>query len=126
MLASISPEYYLRLEQGRDHRPSREVLIALATALRLDADGIAYLDALARPTMPTRRPARDERPSTHVQSLIDGWPLTAAYLQGSRFTVLAANRLAAAISPHFQVGACPIRAAFLAGDMRTLYRTGTR
>ena len=30
MLAGISTEYYTRLEQGRDRRPSRQVLDAIA------------------------------------------------------------------------------------------------
>jgi transcriptional regulator with XRE-family HTH domain len=36
MLAGISTEYYLRLEQGRDHQPSDQVLDGLARALQLD------------------------------------------------------------------------------------------
>jgi transcriptional regulator with XRE-family HTH domain len=35
MLAGISVDYYLRLEQGRDKHPSSQVLDALARALRL-------------------------------------------------------------------------------------------
>jgi transcriptional regulator with XRE-family HTH domain len=35
-LAGISPEYYLRLEQGRDHQPSDQVVQALARALQLE------------------------------------------------------------------------------------------
>ena len=35
MLAAISPTYYAFLEQGRDVRPSRQVLTAMADALRL-------------------------------------------------------------------------------------------
>jgi hypothetical protein len=60
--------------------------------------------------------------SPHVQALIDGWPRTAAYVQGQSFTVLAANPLASALSRHFAVGANPVRAVFLAPDMRLLYR----
>ncbi|MCZ9343758.1 helix-turn-helix domain-containing protein, partial [Streptomyces sp. TRM76130] len=37
MLAGISSDYYLRLEQGRDRNPSVQVLEALARVLRLDA-----------------------------------------------------------------------------------------
>jgi transcriptional regulator with XRE-family HTH domain len=37
MLAGISVDYYLRLEQGRDQHPSPQVLDALARALRLTA-----------------------------------------------------------------------------------------
>ena len=36
MLAGISSEYYLRLEQGRDKNPSAQILNALARALQLD------------------------------------------------------------------------------------------
>ena len=48
LLAAISPEYYLRLEQGRDHNPSASVLDALATVLQLDDEAAAYLHRLAR------------------------------------------------------------------------------
>lgn len=46
-LAGISPAWYTHLEQGRDVRPSREVLDALAAALRLDRGERAYLFELA-------------------------------------------------------------------------------
>src|SRR4051794_6133591 len=49
ILAGISTDYYLRLEQGRDTRPSDQVLDALARALRLDAVATDYLRGLARP-----------------------------------------------------------------------------
>jgi transcriptional regulator with XRE-family HTH domain len=42
MLAGISAGYYMRLEQGRDHRPSEHVLKALARALKLDDDATAH------------------------------------------------------------------------------------
>lgn len=122
MLAGISPEYYLRLEQGRDQHPSDQVLAALAAALRLDVDGTAYLETIARPARPLTKRARGEKVGPHVQTLIDGWPTTAAYVQGRSFTVLAANPIAVALTPHFAVGANPLRAAFLEADMRTLYR----
>jgi transcriptional regulator with XRE-family HTH domain len=35
-LAGISSAYYLRIEQGRDTRPSAQIVDALARALRLD------------------------------------------------------------------------------------------
>ena len=63
MLAGISAGYYMRLEQGRDHRPSEQVLKALARALRLDDDATAHLFALGRPAPPSAQPrlAGDER-----------------------------------------------------------------
>src|SRR6478752_4874346 len=49
MLAGVSVDYYVRLEQGRDLTPSESVLDALARALRLDDTERAHLFALARP-----------------------------------------------------------------------------
>jgi transcriptional regulator with XRE-family HTH domain len=46
MLAGVSPDYYLRLEQGRNIRPSAPVVAALARALQLDENATAHLHAL--------------------------------------------------------------------------------
>ncbi|MFI8436163.1 helix-turn-helix domain-containing protein [Streptomyces sp. NPDC079020] len=66
VLAGISPEYYTRLEQGRQRHPSAEVLDALASALRLDADARRHLHRLtvraARRTGPGDGPAGDCSP----------------------------------------------------------------
>src|ERR1700759_2249864 len=50
LLAGISSDYYLRLEQGRDKNPSAQVLDALARALQLDVKATEYLHQLAGPT----------------------------------------------------------------------------
>ena len=47
MLAGVSADYYVRLEQGRDQHPSAQVLDALARALQLDEDATAHLHRLA-------------------------------------------------------------------------------
>ena len=52
MLAGISVEYYLRLERGRAHNPSPQILEALARALRLDGNATQHLRDLAGPTGP--------------------------------------------------------------------------
>jgi transcriptional regulator with XRE-family HTH domain len=54
MLAGISNEYYLRLEQGRERQPSDQVLEALAQALQLDDDATQYMRNLT-PLPPTCR-----------------------------------------------------------------------
>ncbi|MFJ2270645.1 hypothetical protein ACIOHO_30595 [Streptomyces sp. NPDC087849] len=46
MLADISADYYLRLEQGRDRNPSIQVLESLARVLQLGDTGTAYLLSL--------------------------------------------------------------------------------
>jgi transcriptional regulator with XRE-family HTH domain len=60
MLAGISSDYYLRLEQGRDHNPSVQVLEALADVLRLDTDATNYLLGLAQERSVARPRARLE------------------------------------------------------------------
>lgn len=46
MLAGISVDYYLRLEQGHDEHVSLQVLDALARALRLDVKATEHLHQL--------------------------------------------------------------------------------
>lgn len=76
-LAGISPEYYLRLEQGRNLNPSDQILTALAGALQLDEDALAYLHRLAHPAPPGRRPRRRARTNQgDLQPLLDSWPDT--------------------------------------------------
>jgi transcriptional regulator with XRE-family HTH domain len=121
MLAGVSVEYYLRLEQGRDLHPSDPILDGIAAALQLDDDAQAYLHRLAHPAPSARR--RRRRPATErgLQPLLDCWPLTPAYAQASHGRIVAANRLAVALSPFFAAGRNPLRAAFLEPAMRQLY-----
>ncbi|QHC32457.1 helix-turn-helix domain-containing protein [Streptomyces sp. HF10] len=123
-LAGISPEYYLRLEQGRNLNPSDQILAALAGALQLDEDALAYLHRLAHPALPARRPRTRARARTDqgdLQPLLDSWPHTPAYVQGPGGRVVAANRQAVLLCPFFAVGHNPLRAAFLEPEMRGLY-----
>lgn len=123
LLAGISVEYYLRLEQGRDRHPSDQVVASIARALQLDPDAAAYLHSLARPQPPKRRRApRPERVSENIRNLIDNWTTTPAYVHGRDLTVLAANPLAVALSPSYAPGANSLRAAFLEPEMRIFYR----
>jgi transcriptional regulator with XRE-family HTH domain len=112
MLAGISTEYYTRLEQGRDRRPSPQVLDAIARALGLDEDATAHLHTLGAPETPRRRP-RPERVRPGMQPLLDAWHHTPAYVQGPFQDVLATNRLAIALSPIFTPGTNILRAVLL-------------
>ncbi|MGA7053710.1 MAG: helix-turn-helix transcriptional regulator [Mycobacterium sp.] len=122
MLAGISTEYYLRLEQGRDHQPSDQVLEGLARALQLDEDASGYLRELARPRPPRRRRTVPERFDPAVQTLIDGWPLTAAFVLNRNLTVLASNALARTLSRFFAPGENILRAVFLDPEIRIVWR----
>src|ERR1700732_5551434 len=70
MLAGISTEYYLKLEQGRDHQPSDQVLDGLARALQLDEDAATYLRELAPPAPRRRRRPVPPRFDPAVHTLI--------------------------------------------------------
>ena len=102
MLAGISSEYLQRLEQGRDRHPSAEVLDSIARALHMDAKATAHLHQLARSASRPRRAAH-EHVSAAVAELIDQFPMPAVVV--SRYQdVLAANPIARALSPGFEVG----------------------
>ena len=51
MLAGVSPDYYARLEQGRELQPSDQVLDAIARALRLTEVEQLHLHNLVRSTV---------------------------------------------------------------------------
>jgi transcriptional regulator with XRE-family HTH domain len=79
MLAGLSTDYYVRLEQGRERHPSPQVLDALADALRLDDEAGAHLHGLARPTAHRRREThRPERVSASLLGPMERWPLGSA------------------------------------------------
>ncbi len=121
MLAGISSDYYLRLEQGRDRHPSVQVLDALARVLGLDADATAYLISLSQPTSrTTARPEPTAIPEG-IRHLMDA-QTSPAFVQTRWLDVLAANRMALALSPNLAPGVNRLRAAFLDPAERTFHR----
>lgn len=96
-LAGISTTYYTFLEQGRDLRPSTQVLEALARALRLGTAERAHLHTLVRdsPAPTDRRTAETLAPA--VAALVDHLDPHPTYVTGRSWDVLAANRAARAL-----------------------------
>lgn len=121
MLAGISADYYLRLEQGRDRNPSAQVLESLARVLQLDDDATAYLLRLGvgKPRRRRRR-SRKETVPPGVAKLVVTLPLP-AYMEGRYFDVLAANALATALSPRLVAGGNRLRDVFLDPAEQALY-----
>ncbi|MFB7598841.1 helix-turn-helix domain-containing protein [Streptomyces sp. NPDC056160] len=121
MLAGISADYYLRLEQGRDRNPSVQVLESLARVLLLDDDATAYLLGLAadRPRRARRRPRKESVP-TGIAKLLATLALP-AFVEGRYFDVLAANPLASALSPRLAAGGNRLRDVFLDPAEQELY-----
>ena len=122
MLAGISTEYYLRLEQGREHQPSDQVLDALAGALQLGDDAADCMRNLARHAAPPRPRTSAEPVDRGVQTLLDNWHLIPAYVQDQRMTVLAANPLAQALLPYFAPQMNLLRAVFLDPEVQVQLR----
>ncbi|SMQ70696.1 Helix-turn-helix domain-containing protein [Agreia sp. VKM Ac-1783] len=102
--AGISLEYYVRLEQGQNHRVSEQVLEALARALDLDDSGRSYLYRLA---LPSPSDARPQTPHHEVgellRTLLDQWAGTAAVIFDRNQDIIFVNTLAAALSPGYAV-----------------------
>lgn len=124
-LASISTDYYTRLEQGR-MRASASVLAALGRTLRLDDDQLAYLRELARKHPSGPRPLTPQKVRPYMQRLLDHISDTPAMVANRALDVLAWNPLAAALIIDFsQIPENErnyVRLIFTHPAMRRLYR----
>ncbi|WP_306366663.1 helix-turn-helix domain-containing protein [Nocardiopsis sp. CC223A] len=100
LLASISPDYYTRIEQGR-RQASAPVLEILARVLRLDEEERAYLFELAgrEPGRPRRRAAQRVQPQ--LRRLLEELTTIPALVLGRCLDVLAWNRMADALFTDF-------------------------
>jgi transcriptional regulator with XRE-family HTH domain len=118
LLAGISSDYYLRLEQGRDTNPSAQVLDALARVLQLDVKATEYLHQLANP--PGRRDIAGDDAIDGVDELIEQFPMP-TIVANRCLDVLAANSVARALSPGFAPGQNFLRWRLFAPAARELY-----
>jgi transcriptional regulator with XRE-family HTH domain len=99
-LAGVSIAHYTRLEQGKGDSVSDEVLEAIGTALRLDADELVYLLRIARRPAPCERAASsDVRPS--LRYLLESFVMTPALLIGRHTQIVGWNQLAVAVFGDF-------------------------
>ncbi|WP_250007033.1 helix-turn-helix transcriptional regulator [Actinoplanes sp. M2I2] len=92
MLAGVSVEYLIRLEQGRDRHPSAQVLAALAGPLRLTATERAHLYRLTKASGAScaafaQDPVRTVRPG--LRAILDQLEPAAAVLVNQVGDVLA-------------------------------------
>ncbi|MEU3524249.1 helix-turn-helix domain-containing protein [Streptomyces sp. NPDC038707] len=100
LLASISTDYYTRLEQGR-RQASATVLDALARVLHLNDEERAYLLEVAGKTaaQPRRQAAQAVRPQ--LRRVLDELTTSPALVLGRRMDILAWNPMAAALLTDF-------------------------
>jgi transcriptional regulator with XRE-family HTH domain len=96
LLAGMSADYYMRLEQARSPQPSDQLLAALARALRLTDDERDHLYLLAghRPPAP-RRAGELVRPG--LLHLLDRLEDTPAHVLSDLGDLLAQNAMARAL-----------------------------
>ncbi|MGW6521045.1 helix-turn-helix transcriptional regulator [Streptomyces sp. NPDC054962] len=134
LLAGVSSDYYQRMEQGRDVRPSEQVLDALARALNFSAEESRHLHSLAAAARtPARVPRRYEpeqvpdttrrllgtmpSPALVVGRYLDvlAWSPPAGALLGdfTRLPVTERNLLSLLLHPEADQ-TCPERAATVA------------
>ncbi|MEU9469411.1 helix-turn-helix transcriptional regulator [Streptomyces avermitilis] len=103
MLAGVSSDYYMRLEQGRESSPSPQVVDAVADALHLDEEAVDHLRRLIRASHERRTPpAGQDQVNPQLLQLLDSWPDTPAFVVGPALDILAHNALAAALHSGFQ------------------------
>lgn len=121
MLATMSVDYYVRLEQGRERSPSAQVLDALGEALQLDEDARLHLFRIAGLVPSSYRPAAPERVDPELLRLLDLWPDQPAVVLGRAYDVLAGNQLAYALFDGFKQGPNLLLKVFLDHDARSFY-----
>jgi transcriptional regulator with XRE-family HTH domain len=119
-LAGISSAYYLRLEQGRDTRPSEQVVEALARALLLDLKATEYLHRLATGAGNRRPQPAGDTVAEGLRQLID--QVSVPVILGNRYMdVLIANPCARALAPGFSPGRNLLHWVFVAPAARDFY-----
>jgi len=126
MLAGVSADYYLRLEQGRDRHPSLQVLEALAQVLQLDDSATDYLVSLTQERARTaaKRRTREVVPAG-IRQLLEVLEQP-AFVEGRYLDVLASNALAVALSPNLAVGRNRLRDFFLDDREKQFYEDWDR
>ncbi|WP_399095721.1 helix-turn-helix domain-containing protein [Streptomyces sp. BBFR2] len=125
LLAGISPDYYLRLERGRDTNPSPQVLASLARVLRLDDTERTYLLGLATARLSAPRRKRPEHVPPRVHELLAHLQIP-AFAEGRAFDVLASNPLALALSPRLRPGLNRLRSLLLDPEEQAFHQDWNR
>ncbi|MGW1048779.1 helix-turn-helix transcriptional regulator [Streptomyces sp. NPDC002521] len=122
VLTGVSTDYYVRLEQGRDHNPSPQVLRALAAALLLNDEEATYLRALVDPPRRGQPQPVQEYAGPQLVSLLDAWADTPALVYGRYIDLLAVNPLGEALFTWLGGETSLITAMFLNPAAKGFYR----
>jgi len=99
-LSAVSVTWYTWLEQGRDVNPSRQVLDALATTLRLSNTEHDYLLSLAGYAAAAATPRSAPEAPAHVQRLMDHLHGMPAYAIAPDWSICGWNQAYQALYPN--------------------------
>ncbi|TDD88143.1 XRE family transcriptional regulator [Actinomadura darangshiensis] len=122
MLAGVSVDYYVRLEQGRERTPSAQVIDALSAALRLAEDGRSHLFRLAGLSPRARAAVGTDHVDPSLLQLMDAWPGNPAIVYNRAYDVLASNALADALFHDWAHSRNLMHVVFTDPAARTFYR----
>ncbi|MEC3956194.1 helix-turn-helix transcriptional regulator [Nocardia sp. CDC153] len=100
-LAGMNADYYTRLEQGRERRPSAQVLEALSGALRLNEEVRDHFYRLAG-VAPPGRPRPDDTISPTLRRMLESYRDAPALLLNPAMDILATNAIADLFFSGFQ------------------------
>ncbi|MGC5566950.1 helix-turn-helix transcriptional regulator [Streptomyces sp. FR-108] len=101
ILSGVSVDYYARLEQGRERKPSARITEALSRALLLDADTRKHLFRLAGLNPNLRPDSAREHVHPEFMRLLEASHQAVAYVLSPCFDILAANEPAQALLSPF-------------------------
>lgn len=121
LLAGVSMDYYVRLEQGRERNPSAQVLASLGSALKITDDELMHLFRLAGVAPSARRVTSPERVDPGLVQMMESWPNHPALILGRAYDVLAGNPLGEALFSGFSYSKNLLIKVFLDPDARTFY-----
>jgi transcriptional regulator with XRE-family HTH domain len=120
LLAGMSVDYYTRLEQGRERRPSPQVIDALSVVLQLSDDAREHLFRLAG-LSPQERGSVSARVDPALLDLLDMWPVNPAFVYNRAFDVLASNQIADAMFLRWTHSRNLMHVIFTEPDAKTFY-----
>ncbi|MER6955050.1 helix-turn-helix transcriptional regulator [Streptomyces sp. NPDC000618] len=126
LLAGVSSDYYIRLEQGRENSPSPQVLDAVAQALKLDAEATDHLNRLCLTASQRPRDWGETDVSGQLLQLMDGWDHTPAFVIGPALDIMAGNSLATALHSGFETFDNLARMVFVDPAGREFYQEWER
>ncbi|MEV6995461.1 helix-turn-helix transcriptional regulator [Streptomyces sp. NPDC093228] len=126
LLAGVSSDYYIRLEQGRENSPSPQVLDAVAQALKLDAESTDHLNRLCLAASQRPHDWGEADVSPQLLQLMEDWDHTPAFVVGPALDIMAGNSLATALHSGFDKFDNLARMVFLDPAGRDFYQEWER